>query len=169
MITGILCAAHVFPVCAGCCRYSERYTKLRSHRGQVFDNSTYHTSYHYFEVSYCYHYYYCYHIILSSYYHIIILSYHRPFLLPIDRRYLYSVWHHWFALTNKLLSRCELLDEEMVKIVNASNPSMTPWPEHTLLLYELTGNILSYIIESCALIDQYKLTLSKWLMHRLTH
>ena len=35
--------------------------------------------------------------------------------------------------------RCELLDEEMVRIVNSSNPDMPPWPEHTLLLYELTG------------------------------
>jgi hypothetical protein len=37
------------------------------------------------------------------------------------------------------LPRCELLDEEMVRIVNSSNPDMSPWPEHTLLLYELTG------------------------------
>jgi hypothetical protein len=37
------------------------------------------------------------------------------------------------------LPRCELLDEEMVRIVNSSNLDMSPWPEHTLLLYELTG------------------------------
>jgi hypothetical protein len=37
------------------------------------------------------------------------------------------------------LHRCELLDEEMVRIVNGSNLDMSPWPEHTLLLYELTG------------------------------
>lgn len=41
------------------------------------------------------------------------------------------------------LSRCELLDEEMVRIVNSSNPDMPPWPEHTLLLYELTGETCS--------------------------
>jgi hypothetical protein len=32
-----------------------------------------------------------------------------------------------------------LLDREMVRIVNSSNPDMSPWPEQTLLLYELTG------------------------------
>lgn len=39
------------------------------------------------------------------------------------------------------VGRCELLDEEMVKIINLSNPnhSLGKWPEETTLLYEITG------------------------------
>jgi D-lactate dehydrogenase (cytochrome) len=39
------------------------------------------------------------------------------------------------------IGRCEMLDEEMVKIINLANPYNPngPWLEHTTLLYELTG------------------------------
>ena len=39
------------------------------------------------------------------------------------------------------VGRCELLDEEMVKLVNGANPShpLGKWPEVTTLMYEITG------------------------------
>eukprot|EP01032_Pedospumella_encystans_P022359 gene22359-25332_t len=39
------------------------------------------------------------------------------------------------------VGRCELLDDNMVKIINQANPQnpQGPWLEHTTLLYEITG------------------------------
>lgn len=39
------------------------------------------------------------------------------------------------------VGRCELLDDAMVKVINQANPQnpLGPWPEHTTLMYELTG------------------------------
>jgi len=38
------------------------------------------------------------------------------------------------------VGRCELLDDTMVNIINATNPTMTPWPVKNTLMVELTGN-----------------------------
>ena len=40
------------------------------------------------------------------------------------------------------VGRCELLDDTMVHIINATNPTMTPWPEKNTLMVELTGRCL---------------------------
>lgn len=37
------------------------------------------------------------------------------------------------------MGRCELMDDSMVRVLNASNPAAQPWPPTTTLLYELTG------------------------------
>mmetsp|Transcript_30234 Transcript_30234/g.50577 ORF Transcript_30234/g.50577 Transcript_30234/m.50577 type:complete len:426 (-) Transcript_30234:1340-2617(-) len=38
------------------------------------------------------------------------------------------------------IGRCELLDRTMVKLINQANPNLPEaWPEHTTLLYEITG------------------------------
>jgi D-lactate dehydrogenase (cytochrome) len=38
-----------------------------------------------------------------------------------------------------VVGRCELLDDEMIKIINFTNPSIDDWPEYTTLMYEITG------------------------------
>jgi D-lactate dehydrogenase (cytochrome) len=37
------------------------------------------------------------------------------------------------------IRRCELMDDEMVKIINKVHPTMKPWIESNTLLYEITG------------------------------
>lgn len=51
------------------------------------------------------------------------------------------------------IGRCELLDEEMIKIINHTNPSMKSWPEETLLLYELTGPSEQSVMEQLDIVS----------------
>jgi D-lactate dehydrogenase (cytochrome) len=48
--------------------------------------------------------------------------------------------------------RCELLDDVMVAIVNATSPSMAPWPVKTTLMVELTGLSARAVEEQVALV-----------------
>ncbi len=52
------------------------------------------------------------------------------------------------------VGRCELLDEEMVKLINLSNPNhpLGKWPEETTLLYEITGISDSAVEEQKAIL-----------------
>jgi D-lactate dehydrogenase (cytochrome) len=54
------------------------------------------------------------------------------------------------------VGRCELLDEEMVKLINLSNPNhaLGRWPEETTLLYEITGISESAVEEQKAILIQ---------------
>jgi len=50
------------------------------------------------------------------------------------------------------VGRCELLDDVMVAIVNATSPSMAPWPVKTTLMVELTGLSARAVEEQVALV-----------------
>lgn len=57
------------------------------------------------------------------------------------------------------VGRCELLDDHMIKIVNAANSNnpIGVWPEHTTLLYEITGVSQNSVLEQSEIVKNIAL------------
>lgn len=50
------------------------------------------------------------------------------------------------------IGRCEMLDEIVIRDINAANPSLpSPWPEQVTLLYEVTGKCSLFTLSSPSL------------------
>ena len=53
------------------------------------------------------------------------------------------------------IGRCEMLDEVVIRDINAANPTLaSPWPEQVTLLYEVTGHSASSVEEQIKMVTQ---------------
>ena len=56
------------------------------------------------------------------------------------------------------VGRCELLDDTMVSIINATNPTMSPWPVKNTLMVELTGPSVASVLEQLEIVKGVSVT-----------